>query len=163
MALAGGVECVLSPEIGIALSKAHMMAPDGRCKAFDARADGFVRGEGCGVVVLKRLSDAVADGDRILAVIRGSAVNQDGRSSGLTVPNGPAQEAVIRQALANGQVGRQKSNISRLTEPARRSAIRSRRTPWPRCWERAGSRILWSSARSRPTWGTWKRPRGLRG
>ena len=64
------------------------------------RADGYVRGEGCGVVVLKRLADAVADGDRVLAVIRGSAVNQDGRSSGLTVPNGPAQEAVIRAALA---------------------------------------------------------------
>ena len=68
-----------------------MMAPDGRCKTFDAAADGYVRGEGCGVVVLKRLSDARADGDRILALIRGSAVNQDGRSSGLTAPNGLAQ------------------------------------------------------------------------
>ncbi len=97
MALAGGVTVVLSPEIGIAFSKAHMMAPDGRCKAFDARADGFVRGEGCGMVVLKRLSEAEADGDHILAVIRGSAVNQDGRSSGLTAPNGKAQEAVIRR------------------------------------------------------------------
>ena len=81
-----------------------MLAPDGRCKTFDARADGFARGEGCGVLVLKRLSDALADGDRILAVIRGSAVNQDGRSSGLTVPNGPAQEAVIRAALADGGI-----------------------------------------------------------
>jgi malonyl CoA-acyl carrier protein transacylase len=104
MALAGGVNVILSPEIGIAFSKAHMMAADGRCKAFDSRADGFVRAEGCGVMVLKRLSDAQADGDRILALIRGSSVNQDGRSSGLTVPNRRAQEAVIRQALANGKV-----------------------------------------------------------
>jgi len=81
-----------------------MMAADGRCKTFDAAADGYVRGEGCGMVILKRVSDALADGDRILAVIRGTAVNQDGRSSGLTVPNGPAQEAVVKQALANGGV-----------------------------------------------------------
>jgi len=104
MALAGGVNLTLTPETTIALSKAHMMAPDGRCKAFDSRADGFVRGEGCGIVVLKRLSDAVADSDNVLAVIRGSAVNQDGRSSGITAPNGAAQEALIRQALANGGV-----------------------------------------------------------
>ena len=104
MALAGGTNVILSPEIGIAFSKAHMMAADGRCKTFDARADGFVRGEGCGVVVLKRLSDAVADRDRILALIRGSAINQDGRSSGLTVPSVSAQQAVIREALANGAV-----------------------------------------------------------
>jgi hypothetical protein len=104
MALAGGVNLTLSPETTIALSKAHMMAPDGRCKTFDSRADGFVRGEGCGIVVLKRLSDAIADADNILAVICGSAVNQDGRSSGITAPNGAAQEALIRQALANGGV-----------------------------------------------------------
>jgi acyl transferase domain-containing protein len=99
MALAGGVSLLLLPELSINFSRAHMMAPDGRCKTFDARADGYVRSEGCGVLVLKRLSDAVAANDRILAVIRGSALNQDGRSSGLTVPNGPAQEAVIREAL----------------------------------------------------------------
>jgi acyl transferase domain-containing protein/SAM-dependent methyltransferase len=104
MALAGGVNLMVTPRTTIALSRAHMMAPDGRCKTFDARADGFVRGEGCGVVVLKRLSDAETDGDRILALIRGSAVNQDGRSSGLTAPNGPAQEAVIRAALGSGAV-----------------------------------------------------------
>jgi acyl transferase domain-containing protein len=103
MALAGGVNATLLPDTTIALSKARMMAGDGRCKAFDGRADGFVRAEGCGVVVLKRLRDAEADGDRILAVIRGSAVNQDGRSSGITAPNGTAQEAVIRAAL--GQAG----------------------------------------------------------
>ena len=100
MALAGGVNLMITPDVTMLLSRARMMAPDGRCKAFDARADGFVRGEGCGVVVLKRLADAQADGDRILAVIRGTAVNQDGRSNGLTAPNGPAQEAVIREALA---------------------------------------------------------------
>ena len=100
MALAGGVNLVITPDVTMLLSRARMMAPDGRCKVFDARADGFVRGEGCGVVVLKRLADAQADGDRVLAVIRGTAVNQDGRSNGLTAPNGPAQEAVIREALA---------------------------------------------------------------
>lgn len=100
MALAGGVNYLLRPEMSINFSKAHMLAPDGRCKAFDARADGYVRSEGCGIVVLKRLSSAVAAGDPVLAVIRGSAVNQDGRSGGLTVPNGPSQSTVIRRALA---------------------------------------------------------------
>jgi acyl transferase domain-containing protein len=104
MALAGGVNALLSPELYISLTKAHVLSPDGRCKAFDSRADGFVRSEGCGIVVLKRMSDALADGDNILALIRGSALNQDGRSSGLTAPNGAAQEAVIRQALANARV-----------------------------------------------------------
>jgi acyl transferase domain-containing protein/aryl carrier-like protein len=104
MALAGGVNLVLGPEVTIALSKSRMMAPDGRCKAFDSRADGFVRGEGCGILVLKRLRDAQADGDRIVAVIRGTAANHDGRSNGLTAPNGPSQEAVLREALANAGV-----------------------------------------------------------
>jgi acyl transferase domain-containing protein/NADPH:quinone reductase-like Zn-dependent oxidoreductase/acyl carrier protein len=104
LALAGGVNLILTPEMTLALTKAHMMAPDGRCKAFDAAADGYVRGEGCGLVVLKRLSDALAAGDRVLAVIRGTAVNHDGRSNGLSAPNGPAQEAVIRAALADGGI-----------------------------------------------------------
>src|SRR6202041_2527760 len=93
VALAGGVNLILTPEISINLSKAHMLAKDGRCKTFDRAADGYGRAEGCGLVVLKRLSDALADGDRIRALIRGSAVNQDGRSGGLTVPSGAAQEA----------------------------------------------------------------------
>ena len=104
MALAGGVNVMLAPENSISLSKAHMMAADGRCKTFDAAADGFVRGEGCALIVLKRLSDARADGDRILALIRGSAINQDGRSSGMTAPNGPSQEMVLRHAFANAGV-----------------------------------------------------------
>jgi acyl transferase domain-containing protein/SAM-dependent methyltransferase/NAD(P)-dependent dehydrogenase (short-subunit alcohol dehydrogenase family) len=99
VALAGGSNAILTPQTTVALAHAHMMAADGRCKTFAADADGFVRSEGCGIVVLKRLADAQADGDRILAVVAGSAINQDGRSSGLTAPNGPAQEAVIRQAL----------------------------------------------------------------
>jgi acyl transferase domain-containing protein/acyl carrier protein len=104
LALAGGVNVILSPQIFSALSRARMLAADGKCKTFDAAANGFVRGEGCGMVVLKRLEDAMADGDRILALIRGSAVNQDGPSSGLTAPNGPSQEAVLRDALANAAV-----------------------------------------------------------
>ncbi len=103
-ALAGGVNLILSPESTIALCQAKILSPEGRCKTFDAEASGMARGEGCGIVVLKRFSDAVADGDNILALIRGSAVNQDGSSSGLTVPHGPAQETLIRQALANARV-----------------------------------------------------------
>jgi acyl transferase domain-containing protein/SAM-dependent methyltransferase/acyl carrier protein len=99
LALAAGVNLILSPEASINFAKSRMLAPDGRCKTFDAGADGYGRGEGCGVVILKTLSAAQIDNNRVLAVIRGSAVNQDGRSGGLTAPNGPAQEAVIRAAL----------------------------------------------------------------
>jgi len=101
IALAAGVNVICAPETAIALSRGRMLAPDGRCKTFDASADGFARGEGCGVLILKRLSDARSDKDQILAVIRGAAVNQDGRSGGLTVPSGPAQQAVIDAALAD--------------------------------------------------------------
>jgi acyl transferase domain-containing protein/NADPH:quinone reductase-like Zn-dependent oxidoreductase len=104
VALAAGVGLILSPEMTISLSKWGFMAADGRCKTFDARADGFVRGEGCGVVVIKRLSDALADRDRVLAILRGTAVNEDGRSTVLTAPSGTAQQAVVRQALANARV-----------------------------------------------------------
>ena len=100
LALAGGVNVLLSPASIVAASRARMLAPDGRCKTFDAAANGYVRSEGCGILVLKRLSDAERDGDRICAVIRGSAVNQDGASSGLTVPNGRAQQRLISAALA---------------------------------------------------------------
>jgi acyl transferase domain-containing protein len=104
MALAGGVNLILAPGATAMLSRAGMMAPDGRCKTFDAAADGYVRGEGCGIVVLKRLSRARADGNRIYALIAGSALNQDGRSTGLTAPNGAAQEALLRRALAEAGV-----------------------------------------------------------
>ncbi|MBV8903030.1 MAG: hypothetical protein JOZ22_05280, partial [Acidobacteriia bacterium] len=103
-ALAGGVHLILSPEVGVALSMTRALSPDGRCKGFSADANGFGRGEGCGVVVLKRLSDSLADGDDIQAVIRGSAVNHDGASSGFTVPSVIAQEEVIRQALHNARI-----------------------------------------------------------
>ncbi|GAF72012.1 unnamed protein product, partial [marine sediment metagenome] len=104
MALAGGVNLILSPDGSITTSRSRMMAFDGRCKTFDAAGDGYVRGEGCGMVVLKRLSDAERDGDNILAVILGTAITQDGRSNGLSAPNGLAQEAVISSALANADV-----------------------------------------------------------
>lgn len=104
LAVAGGVNLMLAPEAMVAASRMQLMAADGRCKAFDARADGFVRGEGCGVVVLKGLGAALADGDPILAVIRGSALTQDGHTNGLTAPNGLAQRAVIRRALEKAGV-----------------------------------------------------------
>ena len=104
LCLVGAVNLMLSPAQTITYSQARMMAPDGRCKTFDARADGYVRGEGAGIVVLKRLRDAVRDRDQIQAVIRGTAVNQDGRSNGLTAPNGPSQRAVIRKALESAGV-----------------------------------------------------------
>lgn len=104
LALAGGVHVLLAPQNTVVLTKLNMMSPDGHCKAFDSRANGFVRGEGCGLVVLKRLADAVADGDHILAIVRGSAVNQDGRSNGITAPNGLSQKALLRDALKNGGV-----------------------------------------------------------
>ncbi|MEO3848427.1 beta-ketoacyl synthase N-terminal-like domain-containing protein [Streptomyces sp. B8F3] len=104
MAVAAGVNLVLSSTIHRVSAAGGALAPDGRCKTFDASADGYSRGEGCGAVILKPLSRAEADGDEVMAVILGSAINQDGASSGLTVPNGPAQEALIRAALADGRV-----------------------------------------------------------
>jgi myxalamid-type polyketide synthase MxaD len=104
MAVAAGVNLMLVPPLTVASSRMHMLSPDGRCKTFDERANGFVRSEGCGVVIIKRLSDALDAGDRVLAVIRGSAINQDGRTNGLTAPSGLAQEAVVREALKSGGV-----------------------------------------------------------
>ncbi|MFT4924135.1 MAG: acyl-CoA synthetase (AMP-forming)/AMP-acid ligase II/3-oxoacyl-(acyl-carrier-protein) synthase [Phenylobacterium sp.] len=101
LAIAGGVNLRLASDLTNTFADAKMLAPDGRCKTFDASANGYVRSEGCGIVVLKRLSDAKRDKDTIAAVIAGSAVNQDGRSNGITAPNGPAQQAVVKQALAN--------------------------------------------------------------
>lgn len=98
LAIAGGVNMILSPAFGINFTKAGVMAPDGRCKTFDADADGYVRGEGAGVVVLKPLERALADHDPIRAVIRGGAVGQDGRTNGLMAPNGRSQEDLLRAA-----------------------------------------------------------------
>lgn len=104
LVLAGGVNLLLSPESNIVFSATRMMAADGHCKTFDATADGYVRSEGCAVVVLKRLKQAQADGDNILAVIKGTACNHGGASGGLTIPNGAAQQTVIRAALAQANV-----------------------------------------------------------
>ncbi len=132
IAVAGGVSLLLASETTIAVSQAGMMAPDGACKTFDERADGYVRGEGCGVVVLKPLADALADGDRIHAVIRATAVNQDGLTNGLTAPNRLSQESLIRRALANA--GMQGSDIgyveahgtgTRLGDPIEINALRN--------------------------------------
>ena len=121
MALAGGVNAVLSPDMTAGMAYLGMLSDAGRCSAFDAAADGFVRGEGCGVVVLKRLSDAEAAGDRIWGVIRGSAVNQNGATAGPTVPNGPAQERVIEDALA--QAGVDPSEVDYLEAHGAGSAL----------------------------------------
>ncbi|MBF0518245.1 MAG: amino acid adenylation domain-containing protein, partial [Nitrospirae bacterium] len=104
MALAGGVHLNLTPEGFIGFCRIKILSPDGRCRSFDAKADGMSKGEGCGIVVLKRLSDALANGDRVIAVIKGSAINQDGRSNGLTAPNGLAQEKVMRKALEKAAI-----------------------------------------------------------
>ena len=102
MAVAGGVHLMLTPSSSVALSKLGFLSPGNRCRTFDEAADGFVRGEGCGIVVIRRLSDALKDGDQILALIQGSAVNQDGATNGLTAPNSLAQVDVIKQALQDG-------------------------------------------------------------
>ncbi|TYB50687.1 SDR family NAD(P)-dependent oxidoreductase [Nonomuraea sp. PA05] len=104
LALAGGVNVITSPRIALSFSKGRLMAPDGRCKPFDHRANGYVRSEGAGVVLLRPLSAALAAGDRIYAVIHGSAVNQDGRTNGLAAPNRPAQEDVLRAAYAAARI-----------------------------------------------------------
>jgi 3-oxoacyl-(acyl-carrier-protein) synthase/acyl carrier protein len=110
LALAGGVNLILTPQLSDALAQAQFLSPTGRCHTFDAAADGYVRGEGCGVVVLKLLASAIRDGDMILAVIEGSAVNQDGKSNGITAPNGPSQVEVIKRALK--QAGRDPKDVS---------------------------------------------------
>ncbi len=121
LALVGGVNAVLSPGLTREMAELGMLSREGRCKTFDAAADGFVRSEGCGMVVLKRLGEAEADGDRIWAVIRGAAVNQNGVSAGPTVPNGPAQERVIDDALS--QAGVPPSDIDYLEAHGAGSAL----------------------------------------
>lgn len=104
LALAGAVNLQLSPVWTVGLCRLKALSPTGHCRAFDADADGFVRGEGCGIVMLKRLSDAERDGDRILAIVRGGAVNHDGRSGGLTVPNERAQQKLLAAALKQAKI-----------------------------------------------------------
>ena len=142
MTLAAGVNLILAPDLSIAFARAGMLSPDGRSKGFDASANGYVRGEGCGVVILKRFSDAVRDGDTILALVRGTAVNQDGASQGLTVPSARSQEAVIRKALA--AAGLQAQDVSYVEahgsgtpvgDPVEASALQAvygsrRHAPW---------------------------------
>nr|ADZ24997.1 polyketide synthase [Sorangium cellulosum] len=110
LAISGGVSLMIFPDTSIILSKMRATAPDGRSKTFDAGADGFGRGEGCGVVVLKRLEDALRDGDKIWALIRGAAVNHDGPSGGITVPNGPAQEKLLKSALESARLRAEEVN-----------------------------------------------------
>jgi acyl transferase domain-containing protein/acyl-CoA synthetase (AMP-forming)/AMP-acid ligase II/acyl carrier protein/SAM-dependent methyltransferase len=110
LALVGGVNLILAEKLNQSLTQAQMLAPDGRCKTFAAAADGYGRGEGCGVVVLKGLQDAIASNDRILAVIKGSAIAQDGRSNGITAPNGRSQQAAIAQAWANAGISPQQAS-----------------------------------------------------
>src|SRR3954470_18850695 len=107
MALSGGVNLILRPEGTIGFSKASMLAPDGRCKSFDARANGYVRSEGAGVIVLKPVSQALTDGDPIYAVVRGTAVNQDGRTTGVSLPNRAAQEAMLVEAYRQAGIAPQ--------------------------------------------------------
>lgn len=107
MAVAGGINLILDPSTHLYFSRIRALATDGQCKTFDASADGMVRSEGCGVIVLKKLSEALRDKDQVLGVLYGSAVNQDGNSNGLTAPNGPSQVSVIQQALANAEISPQ--------------------------------------------------------
>jgi acyl transferase domain-containing protein/acyl carrier protein len=104
LAVVGGLNLLLQPFITVAAAQLQLLSPDGRCKAFDAAADGMGRGEGCGVVILKTLDAALRDGDRVLAIVRGSAVNQDGKTNGLTAPNGLAQQRLLRRALQDAEV-----------------------------------------------------------
>ena len=104
LALAGGVNRLISPKVSLNFTQAKMLSPDGRCKTFDDSANGFVRSEGCGIVVLKRLKDAIADQDRIRGILLGSATNQDGRTSSITTPNSLSQQAVIKEALLNSKI-----------------------------------------------------------
>ena len=113
LALAGGVNVILSPKLAVNFDKAGVMAADGRCKTFDAKADGYVRGEGAGIVVLKPLNQALADGDPIYAVIRGSATNQDGRTNGLMAPSPQSQEAVLAEAYRRAELVARSGSVRR--------------------------------------------------
>ena len=105
LAIVGGVNLILNPEPYVGLSQNHSLSPDGRCKTFDASADGFGRGEGCGIIILKRLSDAKRDRNSIEALVKGIYVGQDGKSNGFFAPNGLAEQRVIAEALKKAGLG----------------------------------------------------------
>ncbi|OUD14321.1 type I polyketide synthase [Thioflexithrix psekupsensis] len=145
LALAGGVNLILSSDFSEIFAAANMLSPDGQCKTFDASANGYVRGEGCGVLVLKRLSEAQRDGDTVWSVLHGSAVNQDGRSNGLTAPNGKAQQAVVNSALHSAKVNATQISYveahgtgTPLGDPIELNALsellRANRSPEQPCW-----------------------------
>jgi acyl transferase domain-containing protein len=129
-ALAGGVTVMITPGGFIGFSQASMLSPEGRCAAFDASASGFVRGEGAGMVLLKRLSKAMEDGDPIHGIIVGTSINQDGHTNGISLPSPDAQARLVRDACADAGVPPLPSDSSRRTAPAPRWAIPSRHTPW---------------------------------
>ena len=153
LAIAGGVNLILSPDGNLSFSRAEMLAPDGRCKFCDARADGIVRSDGIGVVVLKPLSAAIAAGDNVYAVIQGSATNHDGgRGGDLMRPAAQARRPSSAAPTAPRAFRRPMSNTSRRMERARSSAIRSRsRLSLPPSSPADPTDYSFGSARSKPT------------
>ena len=125
-AIVGGINLLLAPYPFLGFCRASMLSRRGRCFAFDERADGYVRGEGGGAIILKPLAQALADGDRVRAVILGTGVNSDGRTIGLSLPSEAAQSALIRTVYARAGVAPTISHFSRCTAPAPRPATRSR-------------------------------------
>lgn len=159
LAFVGGVNLTLRPELTIGFSKASMLSPDGRCKSFDARANGYVRGEGAGVIILKPLARALAEGDHIYALIRATAVNQDGRTAGISLPIRQRKRRTSSTRCGSPRSLRTVCNMSKRTAPGLRSVIRLRRPRSARPTANAGvPRIAVWSARSRAILGIWRRP-----
>ncbi|BCI88850.1 hypothetical protein NIIDMKKI_40560 [Mycobacterium kansasii] len=151
LALAGGCMVMLEPRIGASASALGMLSPTGRCRAFDVSADGFVRSEGCAVVLLKRLRDALRDGDRILAVLRGTATNQDGRTENISIPSAQAQAQAYRAALRAAGVDPATIGMVEAHGTGTPSATRSNSQAWQRF---TASNAPAQSVRPRATWAT---------